>query len=158
MAGSSEAPVLSGRAFGCAFLPAGADPERAEASSDADDSGTGEFAGESAGTSLEGSGTAGGAGSLARRALTEVSPVNGFLYSVTGVMTARAVGLYAAGLAAALAEPVAMIGRFPRARPEPRVAPKEPNAAGALAGAGAGVGAWAASAGAGAGADKSAGA
>ena len=41
----------------------------------------------------EGRGTAGGAGSLARGTLTEVSPVNGFLYSVWGVMTSNAVGL-----------------------------------------------------------------
>jgi hypothetical protein len=50
-------------------------------------------------------------------------------------------------------------GRLPRARPDPRVAPKEPNAgAGVLTGAAAAGGAGATSAGAGAGADKSAGA
>ena len=71
--------------------------ERTTASSDADDSGIGELAGVLAGTSLitgaGGTGAAGGTGSLARGALTEVSPVNGFLYSVCGVMTSNAVGL-----------------------------------------------------------------
>jgi hypothetical protein len=71
--------------------------DRATASSDADDSGIGELGGVLAGASLiaevAGVGAAGGAGSLARGALTEVSPVNGFLYSVCGVMTSNAVGL-----------------------------------------------------------------
>jgi hypothetical protein len=89
--------VLAGNAFGCGVSPAGAAWERAEASSDADESGIGERAGAVAAASLaaatEGRGTAGGAGSLARGAFTEVSPVNGFLYSVCGVMTSTAVGL-----------------------------------------------------------------
>jgi hypothetical protein len=80
----------------CDGWPAGSD-ERATASSDADDSGIGEVGGVLAGASLiaeaAGMGAAGGAGSLARGALTEVSPVNGFLYSVCGVMTSNAVGL-----------------------------------------------------------------
>src|SRR5688572_18626976 len=89
---------LSGNAFGCGVRPAGLEPpERSDASSDADDSGTGDLAGVFAATSLvaaaEGRGTAGGAGSLARGAVTEVSPVNGFLYSVCDVMTSREVGL-----------------------------------------------------------------
>jgi hypothetical protein len=70
---------------------------RADASRDADESGTGDWAGVLAATSLtaevEGRGTAGGTGSLARGAVTEVSPVNGFLYSVCGVITSKAVGL-----------------------------------------------------------------
>ena len=45
------------------------------------------------GAATEGSGTGGGAGSWARGALTEVSPVNGFLYSDCGAMTSSEVGL-----------------------------------------------------------------
>src|SRR5581483_2392262 len=41
------------------------------------------------------------AGSLAGGALTDVSPVNGFLYSLTGVITSMVVGLYPAGAGAA---------------------------------------------------------
>ena len=70
--------------------------ERAAASRDAEDSGTGEWvdAGGAASWRAGGGGAAGGgAGSLARGALTEVSPVNGFLYSVADVMTSTAVGL-----------------------------------------------------------------
>jgi hypothetical protein len=71
--------------------------DRVEASSDADDSGTGELAGAAAATSAlaaaDGRGAAGGAGSLARGAVTDVSPVNGFLYSDAGVMTSSADGL-----------------------------------------------------------------
>lgn len=95
---SAEAVELSGSVRGCGVWPLGTVPlERTEASRDADDSGTGELTGAEAAASLlaeaEGRGTAGGAGSLARGAFTEVSPVNGFLYSVTGVMTSTAVGL-----------------------------------------------------------------
>ena len=106
----------------------------------------------------EGRGTAGGAGSWLRGEFTEVSPVNGFLYSVSGVMTSTAVGLKPAGVAGALAAAAAGVGRLPRARPDPRVAPNEPNVAGGLTGAEAAGDAWAASAGAGAAAGKSAGA
>jgi hypothetical protein len=81
--------------------------------------------------------------------------VNGFLYSVTGFITSTAVGLYPAGVPVALAAGAA--GRLPRASPEPRVAPKEPNAGGGLTGAAA-FAAGAASAGALAEAGKSAGA
>jgi hypothetical protein len=78
---------------GCTDSLVGRTSDLAAASREADDSGTGEFTGECGGASSDGRGTAGGAGSLARGALTEVSPVNGFLYSVTGVMTSTAVGL-----------------------------------------------------------------
>ena len=72
----------------------------------------------------EGRGTAGGAGSLARGALTEVSPVNGFLYSDCALMTSRALGLKPAGGVGALAdEAAAADGRLPRRRPEPRLPP-----------------------------------
>jgi hypothetical protein len=80
-------------AGGSTDSPAGLTSDLAAASSEADDSGMGEFTGELGGASSDGRGTAGGAGSLARGALTEVSPVNGFLYSVTGVITSTAVGL-----------------------------------------------------------------
>jgi hypothetical protein len=67
------------------------------ASSEAEDSGIGERTGAVAATSrsaaTEGSGAAGGAGSLVRGVFMVVSPVNGFLYSVWGVMTLREVGL-----------------------------------------------------------------
>jgi hypothetical protein len=88
----SEDVELSGTPRGWAVSP-GDRTSDWDASSEADDSGTGELAGELGGASSDGRGTAGGAGSLARGALTEVSPVNGFLYSVTGVMTSTAVGL-----------------------------------------------------------------
>ena len=100
--GSAAVPndvgALSGNAFACGVCAASEPPvERAAASSEADDSGTGEAAGAEASgafaTTAGGGGAAGGTGSLARGALTEVSPVNGFLYSVCGVMTSRAVGL-----------------------------------------------------------------
>jgi hypothetical protein len=89
---------LSAGAVDCsASLAGSAAAERADASSDADDSGTGECVGAVAATSAaadsEGRGAAGGAGSLARGAVTEVSPVNGFLYSVADVMTSTEVGL-----------------------------------------------------------------
>src|SRR5258706_16235999 len=89
-AGPSSRPPgtveLSGNALGCGVWPGRvAPPERCAASSDADESGTGEWTGALAAASLvaaaEGRGTAGGASSLLRGALTEVSPVNGFLYS-----------------------------------------------------------------------------
>lgn len=103
-----------------------------------------------------GGGAAWGAGSLTGGAPTEVSPVNGFLYSLFVVMTSRALGLYPAGAAGALAAAGAA-GRLPRARPEPRVAPNDPKAgAGLLTGAAGLEGAAIDSAGAGAGADKSA--
>jgi hypothetical protein len=94
----SSVAELAGSVRGCGVWPAGAEPlERTEASRDAEDSGTGELAEAEAAASLtaevEGRGTAGGTGSLARGEFTEVSPVNGFLYSVTGVMTSTAVGL-----------------------------------------------------------------
>ena len=144
---------LSGAAAGGVGGVAGVTLERWLASSEADDSGTGELAGAVATTSFrastEGRGAAGGGvGSLARGAVTDVSPVNGFLYSLWGVMTSRADGLKPAGAAGALGAADAAWGRLPRRRPEPRVAPNVPNA-------GAGV---AEAAGAGAGADKSAGA
>jgi hypothetical protein len=96
--GFAAASVGSCVVSGCAVWPAEAvSALRAVASSDADDSGTGDCTGVLAATSLtaevEGRGAAGGTGSLARGALTEVSPVNGFLYSVCGVMTSSAVGL-----------------------------------------------------------------
>jgi hypothetical protein len=88
---------LSTIGFVCGVSPAGAEvSERAAASSEADDSGTGECDGAGGAISSmsgEGAGAAGGAGSLARGALTEVSPVNGFLYSVADVITSTAVGL-----------------------------------------------------------------
>jgi hypothetical protein len=90
-------PELAGNAFGCGVCPAGAaPPERAEASSDADDSGTGEAeegAAWGAGSLTTGSGRARSTGSGRGGAPTDVSPVNGFLYSLCGVMTSRAVGL-----------------------------------------------------------------
>jgi hypothetical protein len=95
---SSEGTELSGTVLGCSDCPVGTEPlDRTEASREADDSGIGELGGADAAASrvaeTEGRGTAGGSGSLARGEFTEVSPVNGFLYSVTGVMTSRAVGL-----------------------------------------------------------------
>jgi hypothetical protein len=95
---SAVVAALSGNELGCGVCPTGVLPrERSAASRDADDSGTGEWTGAVAAASRtaegEGRGTAGGAGSLVRAALTEVSPVNGFLYWVAGVMTSRAVGL-----------------------------------------------------------------
>jgi hypothetical protein len=67
------------------------------ASSDADDSGIGELTGAWADSSLtaetDGSGTSGGVGSLARGTVTEVSPVNGFLYSDWDVITDTEDGL-----------------------------------------------------------------
>src|SRR4051812_30978420 len=95
--GSTDLVELSGNGFGCAVWPAWVAPEdRAEASSAADESGTGDAPTGAARSGTEvgaGGGAACGAGSLARGALTEVSPVNGFLYSVCGVMPSRAVGL-----------------------------------------------------------------
>jgi hypothetical protein len=90
---SDFSPELLGNAFGCGVCPAGVLPDDFSAASNAaDDSGTGELAGvEMARASFIGGG--GGAGSLARGALTDVSPVNGFLYSDCGAMTSRAVGL-----------------------------------------------------------------
>src|SRR5687767_12438207 len=95
---SSAEAELSGSERGCGVWPLTTEPpDRADASRDAEDSGTGELAEAAAATSFmaeaEGRGTAGGAGSLVRGEFTEVSPVNGFLYSVTGVMTSTAVGL-----------------------------------------------------------------
>lgn len=94
---SSDLAAFSGNALGCGVSPAGVESERAEASSEAEDSGTGEWDGAVAAISFaaasEVMGAAGGIGSLVRGALTDVSPVNGFLYSVWGVMTSTAVGL-----------------------------------------------------------------
>lgn len=147
-AGSTEAgPAPS--AAGCGVCATDSGPfERWTASSEADDSGTGERAGAGASFSAAGGGggAAGGSGSLARGVFTETSPVNGFLYSLWGVMTSRADGLKPAGAAGALGAAAAAEGRLPRRRPEPRVAPNEPNP-GALAGAAAALGAGAAAAG-----------
>ena len=97
-AGSMGRFELSGGASGRgAWLAAVAPPVRGDASGGAGDCGTGELAGAVAaaafGAEVEGGGTAGGAGSLARGAVTEVSPVNGFLYSLAEVMTSSDVGL-----------------------------------------------------------------
>jgi hypothetical protein len=95
---SVDAPGMrpSGDGWVEAAWPAGVpSPERSTASIEADDSGTGERAmvAASLATAGGGGGAAGGAGSLLRGAVTEVSPVNGFLYSVCDVMTSREVGL-----------------------------------------------------------------
>jgi hypothetical protein len=98
LADSSDGGELSCNVFGCGVWPLEVAPlERSDASSEADDSGTGGLARalgvNSVVAGTEGGGAAGGAGSLARGALTEVSPVNGFLYSVSVLMTSSAVGL-----------------------------------------------------------------
>ncbi len=157
-AGSADAG-LAPSASGCGVCATASGPlERWTASTEADDSGTGERAGAGAGFSASGGGggAAGGSGSLARGAVTETSPVNGFLYSLCVVMTSRADGLKPAGALGALGAAAAAEGRLPRRRPEPRVAPNEPNP-GALTGAAAALGAGAAAAG-GFAAGKSAGA
>jgi hypothetical protein len=78
--------ALSGSASGFGVEPAGSLPDDAAlASSEAELSGTGEAW--TGGLTGPASATA-GAGEL-----TEVSPVNGFLYSLCGVMTSSAVGL-----------------------------------------------------------------
>lgn len=71
-------------------------------------------------------GAACGAGSLTGGKLTDVSPVNGFLYSLCGVITSSAVGLYAPGVVPAAGPGVLGNGRRPRARPDPRVEPNAP--------------------------------
>jgi len=136
-AGGTGRAELSGSAFGCAVRPLGSEPaEWCAASSEAEDSGTGDVAGVAAGTSrlaaADGSGTGGGggAGSCARGVFTDVSPVNGFLYSLCGVMTSSALGLKPVAGAGALGAAVAECGRLPRARPDPRVAPNWPTLTG----------------------------
>src|ERR1035438_7735216 len=55
----------------------------------------------------------------------EIAPPNGFLYSRCALMTSTAVGWYSPVLGGVDAA-VCPIGRFPRSKPEPRVAPNEP--------------------------------
>ena len=94
---SADGVEASGHAFVCGVWPPATDvSERAAASSEAEDSGTGDCVRAADAVSwIDGAGGAAGGvtGSLARGALTEVSPVNGFLNSVADVMTATAVGL-----------------------------------------------------------------
>jgi len=99
---SDFSPPLVDKALGWAVAPDGARPaDCSDASREAEDSGTGEWAGAVAASSAwaagDGGGTAGGAvggaGSWDRAVFTEVSPVKGFLYSEAEVMTSREVGL-----------------------------------------------------------------
>jgi len=66
-----------------------------------------------------------GAG-VAAGALAGSSLANGFLYSLFGLMTSRALGLYSPEKGVVLLL-TATLGRLPRARPEPRVEPNVPN-------------------------------
>ena len=72
-------------------------------------------------------GAAWGAGSLTTGALTVVSPVNGFTYSLFEVMTSRALGLKPLEAAEPAAGAAGGVTRLPRLRPEPRVVPNVPN-------------------------------
>lgn len=105
---SSALPVTSGSAISAA--DDGSLRRGDEASSEADESGTGDAGGAEAASSLTASGddvveeaegatgaaaagAGAGAGSLTTGELTDVSPVNGFLYSLCGFSTSRALGL-----------------------------------------------------------------
>lgn len=105
---SSALPVTSGSVISAA--DEGSLRRGDDASSEAEESGTGEAAGAEAASSLTASGddvveekegatsaaaagAGAGAGSLTTGELTDVSPVNGFLYSLCGFSTSMALGL-----------------------------------------------------------------